>query len=159
MWPAFSDAGQSLRRALQVNASVVQAQQRDQPMKTSTAAIVTVVAGGSLLLAWSLLPADSRPPWASTFRLVVALVAPFALYAAFGPAQPRSTMGPRGDGLIGFEARVTRVEPLQIEAQGTVWQGRAVGRGPIQAGATMHIVGRDGLTLLVEARDAGSTGA
>ena len=128
-------------------------------MKTSTAAIVTLVGGGALLLAWSLLPAESRPPWASTFRLVIALVAPFALYAAFGPAQPRSTMGPRGDGLIGFEAKVTRVEPLQLEAQGAVWQGRALGTASIQQGATMHIVGRDGLTLLVEARDAGTTGA
>ena len=126
-------------------------------MKTSTAAIITLVGGGSLLLAGSLLPGDSQPSWAFTLRLVIVLVAPFALYAAFGPAQPRSTMGPRGDGLIGFEAKVTQVEPLQLEAQGTVWQGRVVGKASIQPGARMHVVGRDGLTLLVEARDAGST--
>lgn len=59
-------------------------------------------------------------------------------------------MGLQGDGLIGFEAEVAATEPLQVLAQGAVWQARLVDGGGVQPGARVKIVGRDGLTLLVQ---------
>jgi membrane protein implicated in regulation of membrane protease activity len=88
--------------------------------------------------------------------LTIALVAgTFFDRARFpGASRTESTMGPDGDVLIRFQARVISVTPLKVEARGSVWSARlAAGAPAVSAQAFVEIVGREGLTLLVRASE------
>ena len=65
-----------------------------------------------------------------------------------GAARTESTMGPAGDALIGFQARVVSLAPLKVEARGSVWSARPAGAPTLSRHALVRVVGRDGLTLL-----------
>lgn len=60
-----------------------------------------------------------------------------------------STMGPRGDSIVGFEARVVTAEPLQVEVHGSVWRARLVEGASVFPEERVRVVGRQFLTLLV----------
>jgi membrane protein implicated in regulation of membrane protease activity len=98
-------------------------------------------------------------------RILFVLTLAFAAAACFdrarfpGASRTESTMGPAGDALIGFQARVLSVTPLRVEARGSVWSARLVGRPTLSQPCFLEIVGRDGLTLLVRPpEEAGSGG-
>jgi membrane-bound ClpP family serine protease len=55
--------------------------------------------------------------------------------------------------MVGLEARVTSVDPLVLEASGSSWQGRVVSSEAVRLGMIVRVVGRNGLTLLVEGLD------
>jgi len=55
--------------------------------------------------------------------------------------------------MVGIEARVTSVEPLVLEASGSSWRGRVVSSEDVRLGMIVRVVGRTGLTLLVEGLD------
>lgn len=71
----------------------------------------------------------------------------FALYSR--SAGSGSTMGPQGDAIVGFEARVVTVEPLQVEVRGSMWRARLVEGAAVAPEGRVRVVGREVLTLLV----------
>lgn len=97
------------------------------------------------------------PLWWSTFLVTVAVATAlvggffgFALTRALQLRRRRATTGE--EELIGAEAQV--VAPLapegQVRVHGELWQARLSGGGSAAAGERVRIVGRDGLTLLVQ---------
>lgn len=99
----------------------------------------------------------AMPDWLLRAILVftIALVAgTFFDRARFpGASRTESTMGPDGDVLIGFQARVISLTPLKVEARGSVWSARLAGVPAVSVQALVEIVGREGLTLLVRASE------
>jgi membrane protein implicated in regulation of membrane protease activity len=92
-------------------------------------------------------------PELSTFmlRLFGFMALPFLVWAGTWP-ESHSTMGAKGDNLVGFEAKVTHTDPLRVEAHGAIWQARLAEPASPSVGSVVSIVGRTGLTLLVAAR-------
>jgi membrane-bound serine protease (ClpP class) len=74
----------------------------------------------------------------------------FAVVAAAMQARRRPAAA-GAEQLIGARARVVdwQGDSGQVRAEGEIWAARS--ERPLQAGATVRVVGRDGLTLLVEA--------
>lgn len=97
---------------------------------------------------WFAMPRDLRPDW--PFLAILLYVLVVRLVPELWPlASDESSMGPQGDSLIGFEAVVGAVEPVRVEAQGSMWQARVIDQGSVQPGTRVQVVGREGLTLLV----------
>lgn len=71
----------------------------------------------------------------------------FALYSRVSGTG--STMGPQGDAIVGFDARVVTVEPLQVEVLGSMWRARLVEGVAVAPEGRVRVVGREVLTLLV----------
>ena len=116
--------------------------------------LASIVASVGIVL-WFAMPGDG---WLLRAVLVftTALVAgTFFDRARFpGASRTESTMGPDGDVLIGFQARVISLTPLKVEARGSVWSARLAGIPAVSVPAFVEIVGREGLTLLVRASQA-----
>jgi membrane protein implicated in regulation of membrane protease activity len=119
-------------------------------LSARAAGYLSLVFGGVGAVVWFAMP-DQLWPQRTIFVLTLA----FAAAACFdrarfpGEARTETTMGPAGDVLIGFQARVLSRTPLRVEARGSVWSARLVGEPPLTQPAFLEIVGRDGLTLLV----------
>jgi membrane protein implicated in regulation of membrane protease activity len=116
--------------------------------------------GGVGVVVWLAMP-DHLWPQRAIFVLTLA----FAAAACFdrarfpGASRTETTMGPAGDALIGFQARVLSSTPLRVEARGSVWSARLVGPPAPSRSGFLEIVGREGLTLLVRPpEEAGSGG-
>ena len=127
-------------------------------MNPRVAGFVALIVASAGVVAWFAIPNDVwllRP----VLVFIVVLIAGTLFDRARFPGTSRteSTMGPDGDVLIGFQARVISVAPLKVEAQGSVWSARLAGLPAVPVQALVDIVGRDGLTLLV--RVPGKVGA
>jgi len=121
----------------------------DREMKPPVLAIVALFAVAAALL-WLLRLPD--PPEVKEMLALIVCAFIFGLVPELLPwSSPKSTMGQRGDGLIGFEAEVGGIEPLRVEAQGSVWQARLIGGGSVRVGMRVRVIDREGLTLLVQA--------
>lgn len=77
-------------------------------------------------------------------RMILLVGIPFAVYASVKFGNESS------DDIVGMQAVVTTASPLQVEARGSVWQAKVAGSAVVQAGARVRVVGRSGLTLVVE---------
>jgi membrane protein implicated in regulation of membrane protease activity len=127
-------------------------------MSPRLARALAAISGGLAVLVWFAMP-DAL--WQIRAALVVAL----ALVAGTcfdrsrfaGGSRTESTMGPAGDVLVGFQARVVSVAPLKVEARGTIWSARLEGLRSVSPRALVEIVGRDGLTILVRPADEAGT--
>ena len=119
-------------------------------MSPATARSLALLSSGVGLVAWFALP-DAFWPHRAILVVTLALIAGACFDRARFPGESRteSTMGPAGDALIGFRARVMSVAPLKVEARGSVWSARSAGALSLRAGAEVEVVGRDGLTLIV----------
>jgi membrane protein implicated in regulation of membrane protease activity len=128
-------------------------------MSPRTARILALTFSGAALLVWLALPEELWPQ-----RAILALTLAFMAGTCFdrarfgGASRTESTMGPAGDALIGFQARVVSLVPLKVEARGAVWSARPAGAPLLSRHALVQIVGREGLTLLVRpSEEAGGT--
>jgi|MudIll2142460700_1097286.scaffolds.fasta_scaffold86173_3 membrane protein implicated in regulation of membrane protease activity len=123
-------------------------------MNPRAAGVLALIMASVGIVVWFAMPDDV---WILRAILVftIALVAgTFFDRARFpGASRTESTMGPDGDVLIGFQARVISVTPLKVEARGSVWSARLTGVPAVSAQARVEIVGREGLTLLVRASE------
>jgi membrane protein implicated in regulation of membrane protease activity len=119
-------------------------------MSVRIARLLALSLSGAAVLAWLGMPDDLWPQ-----RAILVLTIAFVAAACFdrarfgGATRTESTMGPAGDALIGFEARVVSLAPLKVEARGSLWSARPAGAPTLSGHTLVRVVGRDGLTLLV----------
>jgi len=112
-----------------------------------------VVAVGSIVLVVLWPGAHGPSVLLGIFIGIVGLRAALQLFALYSRVSAqKSTMGPDGDAIVGFEARVVTVEPLQVEVLGSVWRAHLVAGAPVLPEERVRIVRREVLTLFV-ARD------
>jgi membrane protein implicated in regulation of membrane protease activity len=119
-------------------------------MSRRTARLLALILAIVGAVVWLAIP-DELWPQRAILVLTIAFVAVTCLDRARfgGAARTESTMGPAGDALIGFQARVVSLAPLKVEARGAIWSARPAGAPMLSRHALVRIVGRDGLTLLV----------
>jgi len=111
---------------------------------------------------WALTPKAYWLPRALIAFSLALLASAFFDFVTPGLSRTYSTMGPRGDAIIGSEALVKSIEPLTVEALGTIWHARAIAEAIPAVGAAVRITDRDGLTLVVAEpsdREQGKPGA
>jgi membrane protein implicated in regulation of membrane protease activity len=131
----------------------------EDALSARAAGYLSLVLGVVGVIVWFAMP-DHLWPERTLFVLTLA----FAAAACFdrarfpGASRTETTMGPAGDALIGFQARVLSQTPLRVEARGSVWNARLVGQPTASQPALLEIVGRDGLTLLVRRPEEAGNG-
>jgi len=106
--------------------------------------ILTVLAFWAL---WYFLDPPFRPEGVSWPRLLLWIFTPLGMYVVlYRHREPPSTMGSP----VGHEGVVVQVSPLEVEVFGSFWHARSAPATEFRKGDRVRVVGREGLTLVVE---------
>jgi membrane protein implicated in regulation of membrane protease activity len=112
-------------------------------LHASTGILITL----TLWVVWYFLDPPMRPEGLSWPRLVLWIFTPLGMYLVLSRHREPPVDNPTP---VGKEAIVVQASPLEVEVFGSFWRARCKTKTEFQRGDRVRVVGRDGLSLVVE---------